>query len=181
MVFGKTSPAQASRIAAMWRSRQVGLFPRRYSVEDGAAVVGQVSLGNWAERGRIELAGRELAIRRQGFWNAKYSLTDAGEPVVTALRSGAFGRGFYFARGDDEYHLDRGPFFARSFELTRKGQPLGTIRATGLFPRNAQIQLDDALAPELRLFAFWLVAHAWHRAVQAAVAVVLIAMITATR
>jgi len=157
------------------------LFPRLYRIEDAAAVVGRVGLGNWAVSARIELDGRELAIRRQGFWGAKYFLTEAGTTVVTALPAGIFPHGFYLVRGDEEYRLDRGPLFARSFELTRKGQPLGTIRAAGLFPRDAHIQLDDELAPELRLFAFWLVAHTWHRAAQTVVAIAIIAAFMATR
>lgn len=161
----------------MWSSRRVGLFPWRYRIEDGGSVVGRIDLGHWATGGRIELDGRELTIRRQwqGFSGAKYFLTDAGQPLGVAQATGA--NGFYLARGDEEYRLDRAPLFSRSFELSQRGQPLGRIRA-GFFLRDASIQLDGELAPEFRLFAFWLVAQTWRRAAQAVVVIALIAALS---
>jgi hypothetical protein len=164
----------------MWSARRIGWFPHRYRVEEREKVVGRVDLGSWFEDGTIELDGRSLSVARKGFWNPKYFLTEWKEPVATALTTRTW-RSYYLARGEEEYNLSPGSPFRFSFELTRSGQPLGTIRGPGPFRRDVIMQLDGELAPELRLFAFWLVARTWRRRTAIAALLLLIVMINRTR
>ncbi|NOT29518.1 MAG: hypothetical protein HOP15_03610 [Planctomycetes bacterium] len=154
----------------MWRADPVGWLARSYRIEERGLVVGKVEFGSWSERGALELGGRRLPIRREGFWHPKFHLTNGSETLATGQAAGAFRHGFTLAHGDQEYRLDPSSFFRRSFALTQRGRSLGEIRALGFFGRSARIELDDELAPELRLFAFWLVALAWRRAATAAAA-----------
>jgi len=152
----------------MWRAYPVGWFCRRYRVEDGGRTLATLEFGSWSERGALELDGRRLAIRREGFWNPRFFLSEGTKDLVTSLSAGAFRRGFYLAHGDDEYRLDPSSFFGRSYALTQRGRPVGEVRAVGFFSRHYQVELDGELAPELRLFALWLVLLAHRRAAAAA-------------
>lgn len=154
----------------MWRADPVGWLVRSYRIEERGRVVGRIQFGAWSERGALELERRRLEIRREGFWNPKFHLTEERAGVASARRAGAFRRGFYLAHGDEEYLLQPRSAFRRSFELRCGGRSLGEIRPIGFFGRRACIELDEELAPELRLFAFWLVALAWRGGAAAAAA-----------
>jgi len=165
-------------MGAMWRADPVGWLSRGYRITNGGELVGNVESGAWNSRGTIELVRRRFTVRRDGFWNPWYELADGREVLARARSAGAFRRGFVLfhggQQGDDkggeEYRLEQATFFGRAFELTRRGEALGRIRPLGFLARSAEIELDEELAPELRLFAFWLVALAWRRASAAAAA-----------
>lgn len=154
----------------MWRADPTGWLARSYRIEEKGAVVATIGFGAWSERGTLELAGERYPIEGEGFWNRRFHLTHEGKRIATARRTGAFRRGFHLVHGHDECQLDPSGVFSRSFQLTRRGRQLGQISALGAFSRSAHIDLDEELAPELRLFAFWLVLLAWRRAVATAAA-----------
>ena len=155
----------------MWRAVPFGWLGRRYRIEESGRLVGSVDLGGWAEQGSIEIDGRLMPIRREGFWNRRYFLRRDNEDIASSQSAGAFRRGFYIVHGDDEYRVDPSSFFNRSFALTQRGRSRGEIRSVGLFFKcTTRIELDGDLAPELRLFVFWLVMSARRRAAAAAAA-----------
>lgn len=154
----------------MWRATPAGWFSSRYRVEERGQTIATLEFGSWSERGALELDGRRLVIRREGFWKPKFFLSEGPTSLATSLPAGAFRRGFYLAHGDDEYRLDPPSFFGRGYELTQRGRPVGQIRALGFFSRRYHVELDDELAPELRLFALWLVLLAQRRAAAAGAA-----------
>lgn len=152
----------------MWSARPVGWLARKYAVEAGGRPVAALEFGSWSERGAIALDGEELEIVREGFWNPKFHLERARERMATARATGTFRRGFAITHGDEEYRLDPSSWLGRAHLLTRRGRALGQIRTLGFLARRFEIDIDDELAPELRLFAFWLVLLSMRRAAAAA-------------
>jgi len=147
-----------------------GWLSRRYLVTDGQRSVGEVTFGAWRTQGGILCEGRRLSIRRQGFWCSKYRLEEKGVLVAAALGRGAFRTGMYLARGDEEYDLAPRSWFSRDWELSQRSRSHGLIAPQGVFSRRANLALDEELPLDLRLFAFWLVALAWHRSAAATAA-----------
>jgi hypothetical protein len=154
----------------VWRAYAVGWLARSFRVEDRGRAVGSIEFGTFGERGALELDGRRLAVRREGFWHPRFVLSDGRAELATGQSAGAFRRGFRIVHAGEEYRLDPSSFFGRSYALSRRGRCLGTVRALGLFWRRAQIEIDEELSTELRLFAFWLAVLAWRRAAATAAA-----------
>ena len=152
----------------MWKARRQGWFAHRYVVEERSACVGTLALGAWGSPGTIEIEGRQLALSRKGFWKLEVRVLELGRLVATARSAGAFQRGFYLVHGEEEYSLDPSSWWGGSFDLTQRGRLLGRIRAVGISRRHVHIDIDERLAPELRLFALWLAAFTWQRAAGAA-------------
>lgn len=148
----------------MWSARPEGWLARSYRVEERRALVGRLEFGLWSERGALELGERRLSVLRAGFWNPEHHLVEAGARRASARTTGFWRRGFALTDGDEAYRLDPSSFTQRSFVLTRGGRALGQVRAGGVFRRTVDVTLDEGLAPELRLFALWLVILAWRRA-----------------
>ena len=154
----------------MWRASPIGWNGRAYHVEEDRKSVARVEFGAWNGSGGIVLDDQRLAITREGFWNPRFHLLRDLERVATAHSAGAFTRSFHLDHGGEEYRLDPSSVWSRSFSLTRRGSYLGRIASAGTFSRVALIELDPELAPELRLFAFWMVALAWRRGAAVAAA-----------
>jgi hypothetical protein len=148
----------------VWRASPVDWLARSYCIEEGARSVAVVEVGFGRRRDAIELDGRRFLIHREGFWHPTFLLTSGSDTVARGRSAGAFQRGFMIRYGAGEFRLDPSSFFSRSFDLSQHGRSLGQIRALGVFSRDVQIALDASLAPEVRLFAFWLVCIAWRRA-----------------
>ena len=157
-------------LAHVWRASPVGWLGRTYRVEQDGEAVGTVEFGSWSECGAIVLADRRLAIVREGFWNPKFHLERDRKRMATASSVGVFRRSFQLVQGDEQYILGPSSAWSRTYALTRNGGLLGQISAAGVFSRAALIELAPELAPELRLFAFWIVALAWRRGAAAAAA-----------
>lgn len=151
----------------MWSARPEGWLARSYRVEEHRVLVGRLEFGLWSERGALELGERRLSVLREGFWNTEHHLVEAGARRASARTTGFWRRGFALTDGDEAYHLGPSSFTGRSFELTRHGRALGQVRARGAFRRAVDVTLEERLAPELRLFALWLVILAWRRAASA--------------
>jgi hypothetical protein len=141
----------------MWRAHPESWLSRSFMIERRGRPIGRVVFASWSDRGAIELDGRRLPIRGEGFWRRRYFLSEDGKTLLRAQPAGPFRTGFHLVHGDEEYSLHRSSFLGRSHDLTRRGRPLGTIRAIGFLQRVSHIDLDDELAPELALFSFWLV------------------------
>jgi hypothetical protein len=148
----------------MWKASPVNWTSRTYHVEDEGTGVGALDFGGWRGHGAIDLDGRRLTVQREGFWNPQFHLMDGSRRLASARSLGAFQRGFHVAHGDEELVLVPPSVLSRSFHLMLRGRSLGQIRSLGVFSRQAAIELDAELAPELRLFAAWLVLFAWRRA-----------------
>ena len=155
-------------LAHMWRASPIDWIGRTYRVEEDGETVGKVEFASWS--GGIVLADQRFAIVREGYWNPKYHLERDRKRVATASSLGVFRRSFHLVQGDEEYTLGPSSAWSRSYALTRNGSHLGQISAAGVFSRAALIELAPELAPELRLFAFWIVALAWRRGAAAAAA-----------
>jgi hypothetical protein len=151
----------------VWKAHRLGWFTHRYAVEERGAPLATLVFG-WGTHGTIELGERRLAITRSGFWKLELRLLEQGRIVASAGSAGAFRRGFYLVHGEEEYRLDPSSWLGGAFDLTDHGRLLGRIRAVGLSRRSVHLELDEELAPEVRLFAFWLVVFAWRRAAAAA-------------
>jgi hypothetical protein len=154
----------------MWTASPINWISRTYHIEDKGTGVGTLAFGWWSGHGAIEHDRRRLTVQRERFWNPQYHLMDGSKRLATARSLGAFRRGFHVAHGDEELVLLPPSVLSRSFHLMQRGRSLGQIRALGMFSRQAAIELDAELAPELRLFAAWLVLLSWHRAAAAAAA-----------
>jgi hypothetical protein len=154
----------------MWTACPVGLLARSHRIEERGRTIGTIEFGTWSERGALELEGRRLVIRREGYWNPKFELLDGREVLGRGRSAGAFRRGYCLVWGDEEYRLDPASVFGRSYVLTRRGHHLGTIQAAGIFSRRLHLELDEELPPALRLFALWFVLLAQRRAAAASVA-----------
>ncbi len=152
----------------MWSARPEGWLSRCYRIEERGQLVGRLEFGLWSEHGTLELGERRLSIQREGLWKPQHHLVEGGTRRASARSTGFWRRGFVLTDGNDEYHLAPSSLTRRSFALTRAGRALGGVRPLGLFSRSAELTLDEELAPELRLFAFWLVVVAWRRAAAAA-------------
>ena len=152
----------------MWTASPVNWTSRTYHVEDKGTGVGALAFGGWSGHGAIELHGRRLTVQREGFWNPQFHLIDGSKRLATARSLGTFRRGFHVAHGAEELVLVPPSVLSRSFHLMLRGRSLGQIRSLGTFSRQAAIELDADLAPELRLFAAWLVLLAWRGAAVAA-------------
>jgi hypothetical protein len=153
----------------MWKASPIHWTSRSYHVEDEGTAVGVLAFGGWGH-GAIELDGRRLTVQRERFWSPQFHLMDGSKRLATACPLGAFQRGFRVGHGDEELVLVPPSAFTRSFHLMLRGRSLGQIRSLGVFSRQAAIELDAELAPELRLFAAWLVLCAWRGAAAAAAA-----------
>lgn len=154
----------------MWILRPVGWLAQSYTVEERGKPVATLAFGGWRVQPAIEIDGRRLPIRREGFWNPKFHLSDARTILGTARSAGAFRRGFLLDWGKDEYRVEASSTFSRSFDLLQRARALGRIRALGVFSWRAEVDLDEELPLELRLFTAWLVLLAWRRAAAAAAA-----------
>jgi hypothetical protein len=152
----------------MWHARPVSWLARRYAVEEGGRSIAEVEFGSWSERGAITSNGERLEVVREGFWNPRFHLERAQHRVAVAWRTGALQSAFTIAHGGEEYRLGPSSWLGRSHVLLRGGRTLGEIRPLGYFGRGLQIALDGELAPELSLFALWLVLLQRRRAAAAA-------------
>jgi len=154
----------------MWRTRAVGWLGRRYEVEEDELQVASFEFTGWSEHAELTLGPRALAVRRTGFWRPRYALLETKTELASARPTGAWRRGYDIQHGEEEYTLVPGSFLGRDFDLRLRGRELGSVRPEGWFGRRALVELDAELAPELRLFATWLVILAWRRAATAAAA-----------
>lgn len=154
----------------MWSAHPVGWLAREYAVQEARRSVGTLEFGSWRERGALALGDERLEIVREGWWNPKFHLGNGKEPAATASKSGVFARAFTIQHGDEEYRLFPTSWTCRSYALTRRGRDLGRIHVRGFLGLRFEIELDEELAPELRLFAFWLVLLARRRAATASAA-----------
>jgi len=152
----------------MWHAHPVGWLARTYAVEEGRHAVATLEFGTWSERGALAMGAERLEIVREGVWNPKFHLQRAGERVATGMKPGAFARGFTILHGGEEYRIDPTSWVARSHRLMRGRHDLGRIHVRGFLGRRIEIELADEVAPELRLFAFWLVLLGMRRASAAA-------------
>ena len=157
-------------LAHVWRASPIDWIGRTYRVEEDGETVGTVGFGSWSGHGGIVLGDQRLAIVREGYWNPKFHLERDRKRMATASSLGVLRRGFQLVQGDEQYRLDPTSAWSRSYALSRNGSHLGQISAAGVFSRAALIELAPELAPELRLFAFWIVALAWRRGAAAAAA-----------
>lgn len=148
----------------MWRAYTVGWLGREYNVVDGSRVVATLVFGSWRERGVIVLDGERLEIVGEGWWNTKFHLQGPRERLATGAKTGTFSRGFVIQHVGQEYRVDPTSWSGRTHHLTRRGRDFGQIRVLGLLARKFEIELDAELAPQLRLFAFWLVLLGMRRA-----------------
>jgi hypothetical protein len=151
----------------MWHAAPVGWLARTYRLTESGCELARLGF-TWREQGEIELGERHLAVRREGLWRARFQLEEGGRRLASARAANAWGRGFLLEHGDETYRLEPASFLGRRYELTLRSRGLGAVRATSFFGREVEVALDEALAPELRLFAFWLVVHSWRRASAAA-------------
>jgi hypothetical protein len=151
----------------MWHARTVGWLGRECAVVEGHQPVATLEFGTW-QCGAIVLDGERLEIARDGWWKPKFHLEGPRGRLATAQKPGNFARGFIVQHGDEEYRLDPTSWHARVHRLTHRGRDLGQIRVLGFLARNFEIELHTELAPELRLFAFWLVLLGMRRAAAAA-------------
>ena len=152
----------------MWTVRRVDWLARKYAVEAGKDLVGQLSFRSWS--GGILLDGERLDVQREGIWSPKLHLVKKRERLATARSQGAFRRGFVMTHGSEEYHLERAGHFSHSYRLKRGERELGRFEKEGWFRHGYRIELDDELPLELRLFAVWLIVFALRAGAAAAAA-----------
>ena len=148
---------------SMWSAHPIGWLARSYAVEENGRRFASLDFA-WSGSGAIELDRQRLRIWREGFWFPEFHLEGRRERLATGRAAGAFRRGFYVAAGDAELRLDPSSWLGRSFDLTRRGELLGRIVKLGFFERRFQVEIEDELAPELSLFALWLVVRLRRRA-----------------
>lgn len=141
----------------MWRAYPVGWFSGDYRVEESGVAIGTLEFSLWSPRGAIYFQRARSEIRREGFWSPKFHLVRKGEKQATAWRVGFFQRGFQLAHGGVEYRLAVSSWLGASYGLRRGSHELGSFRPVWLLSRSFDVELDEAVAPELGLFAFWLV------------------------
>jgi len=154
----------------VWLSHPIGWLARKYAVEEEGRAVASLEFGSWTERGALVIDGERLEIVREGWWNPAFHLEHGHERLATARKSGAFARGFTIRHGHEDYRTYPSSWLGREHVLTRRGRDLGRIHVRGFLARRFEIDLDDELVPELRLFTFWLVLLAMRRAAAAAAA-----------
>lgn len=154
----------------MWTCVPRGWWGREYGIAERGAPVATLSFGAWNGGGAILADGERLTLERRGFWNPKYDLLRRHERVAVAERAGAFRGGFYVAGGDLELRLEPASFLSRTCRVWQKSHVAGEIRPRGWFGRTLEIELEEELPFELRLFVVWLFVLRQRQAAAAAAA-----------
>src|SRR5262245_32178238 len=153
----------------MWQAHPVGWLARTYAVEERGRPLATLEFGSWSERGALTLADERLEIVREGWWNPRFHLIRRAR-LATASRTSLFRSAFTIEHDGEHYTLGPNSWLGRSYTLSLVHRNLGEIRPQGFLDRRFLVELDEELAPELRLFAFWLVLLVRRRAAAAAAA-----------
>ena len=154
----------------MWSVAPMGWFSSSYAVEEDGRAFGMLEIGKWRTCGEIAFGERRLTIRREGFWCPLHHLEEGGRTLASARSASKWRGGFRVEHAGSEYLLARSSAWGRSYGLTRGERYLGQVRATAIFSRRLEAELDPGVARELGLFAVWLVLLAWRQAAAAAAA-----------
>ena len=132
------------------------MFGSRFVVKQRLREVGRLRL-SWRDRGEIDLDGVTLEVTFSGFFSTNWTLRAGGRTVAKAEKRALSGRVIEIDHDGEAYTLKIAGFFSRTWELRRGSRLVGSVRAASLWTRTQEAEFDEQVAPQLRMFALWLV------------------------
>jgi hypothetical protein len=147
----------------MLAARPLGIFSRDFVIEADGQQVALLDVSRWKEAGEITIGSKPFKLYREGFVREAFVLEEVGQPVARAIKFSAFRSRFDLELEAGHYSLQRDSAFARSFSVVQNGEVVGRVRRSGLFTRNAVIDLPSAWSAPIQVFVFWLVLVIWNR------------------
>lgn len=142
------------------RADPAGLFSTVFRLTDtmtGARLT-QVALARFGFHADFRLDGVHHEVLRDGWLPTAYRMRSSGGIDCSATRHSIFHRSLEVRRGDVSYRL-RSVLFSRTYELSRAGRSVGTIRPNGLFTRGLTLEAPAEFPRELAIFLIILVVH----------------------
>lgn len=147
----------------MLRSTRRGFFRHSYEIsEDGRPAA--VLAGARREGATFSVEGGEYRVVRNGY--KAFTLTGPDGEVAKAERVG--GRTWTISSLYVPLELVRTSIWKETYEVTRFGETVGTLRQDGTFKNTSSADLPDDLPLPLRLFVVYLVETLWERSRQTA-------------
>jgi len=126
-------------------------------------------VGRFRDQGWFSIDGERYQIEKESLFGNAWSVKHRGMTVVRAEKAGIFSRCWEIKYHQQTFQLQPTSLFARGLALVKNDKPLLQINRKHPFTRRAVLELqDDALAPELVAFAFWLSTVIWRRKARAA-------------
>ena len=148
----------------MLRATPKSWFSWSYHIHEGARRVATVDVAWVRERARVDIAGIEYELGREGLARGAFFLRREGVDLVRASKPSAFLRRFEIDCGGVRFGLRaRGPF-SRGFVVVDGRQVLGGIAPERIFSRKATVNLPKSMPLEVQVFLAWLVIVMWKRA-----------------
>ena len=150
----------------MLQATPTAWFSWNVRVEQAGRELAVLERSFFLDRGRFTAAGVEYRIARGGF--RVWLLEIDGRTLARARGTGLMRVGFEVTAQDRVLTLRAARPLSRRFTLLHGDLEIGSMRATSLFRRSAQIDFPDELPLPLRLFLTFLVFTAWKRAQRSA-------------
>jgi hypothetical protein len=124
-------------------------------------------LFNWfSEQGTIRLGGDEFEVVKHGPLSGHWTLENGGQVIASGQKPSAMFRAYELSMTGVDFTVQPQSAFTRCFDIVFEGRVVGSIRPAHIFTRRAFIECNSQVPELVQLFAFWLTAIAWRRAMK---------------
>ena len=138
-----------------------GWFSWDFTVLRDGALIAEIDISSWGEKGTLTVDGDQYAVYRDGFLGP--FILDLNDTQVAVASKIAFYRSFTVGHQDKTYTLKAASGLGRTFVLLENDQEIGWIAPAGWFTRKATVDLPDQLPLPFRIFLLWLTVILWRR------------------